>query len=98
MRDTIFEKRIDWLKKYIRDNDNCFDMLNVQFVDSFIDRFNVSHDSPFIGARHCPILGRFLTEAHSKGYLSRIVISLREGPGYPNWIYGYYMYKSYLQF
>ncbi len=76
------------------------DVLNSDFVDSFIKEFNPTFRPTAWGAYKCPALGRLLSNMCKKGILGRMIISLGANwqPGFPKWAYVYSVNEDYISY
>ena len=74
------------------------DILNSDFVQSFLNAFSPPFRETNWGARKCPSLGRLLSRMYKKGILTRGIIGLGLNwqPGFPRWVYVYQVSKAYL--
>ncbi|HHX71231.1 MAG TPA: hypothetical protein GX708_24695 [Gallicola sp.] len=78
----------EWLLKYIKKN-RYVDVLNMEFVDSFILEFNPKHEVMPYGANRCKELGRLLSSLYNQGILDRQAQGISEGEGFPKYVYVY---------
>ncbi len=73
------------------------DILNEEFVDKFIKRFNSRHRVTLFGAYKCPSLGILLSHMYRKGFLTRNIIGICPWQaGFPKWVYVYGVHSNYL--
>lgn len=76
-----------WVKKH-----RYVDILDSDFVGSYIDATNAKHFPTFWGAYKCPMLGRDLSSLAKCGALKRWRNGLPRGswqPGFPRWVWTY---------
>lgn len=94
---STFENKIIWLKEYVDVNTNQFNILDENFVDSFVSKFKCKEIIMMYGANKCPSLNRFLSEAYKRGYLQRGTIGIPHlrGYGFPKWVYAYSLREEY---
>lgn len=73
------------------EKNNVVDVLNKDFVDLFIEKFNVKHTVTNYGANKCPYLNRLLSNMYKDGILDRCVVGIPDSKylGFPSWIYSY---------
>lgn len=65
------------------------DILNTDFMVFVSEKTGAKTDWPFLGAPRVSGVGKALSAMYKDGALVRGRISLRNGPGFPNWIYVY---------
>lgn len=84
-------ERWKWIAEYIKVYRGGTDILNAQFVDDFVLRFNVPVGLTWWGANKCPTLGRDLAAMKKRGYLkrSRVGLGMNWQPGFPRWVWSY---------
>lgn len=81
----------EWLKDYINVN-GPVNILDAEFVDAYINKFNPKHSIQPFGANGCKELGKMLSDLYKDNILDRSRISIHGlGRGYPNWVYVYEM-------
>ncbi len=80
-----------WILKYIENQPSkSVDMLNIDFVDAYINKFNPPYRCTLYGANKCSELSRRLSTMYKKGLLSRISVGIRGlGIDFPKWVYLY---------
>jgi hypothetical protein len=87
------QARYDWIKARIAEEiGGHVDILNSDFVDDYIAKFDAGYRPVNWGAHHCPQLGRDLSAMYNLGMLKRSRIGLTDGawqPGFPKWVYTY---------
>ena len=84
------EIQLDWLREWCEYNDtNVFDIMNVKFVNDYINHFNPRHIFQIVGPHKCKNLGRFLSKAYKLGILKRGRVGISMGIGYPKWVFCY---------
>lgn len=77
---------IDWLER------GPVDILNSEFVDSYIERFKPRHAIMTFGANRCPELSRLLSSMWTLSIIDRQAVGLSDGswqPGFPKWVWSY---------
>lgn len=82
-----------WILNYIRVHD-AVDMLNSEFVDAYIDKFNPKVSYTNFGANKVTELSRILSSLYKTGLLKRSAVGLSGlcGIGFPKWVYVYSAY------
>ena len=78
----------DWVIDWI-DRHGPMNILDIEFVDAFTEKFNVPYRIQPFGANSCPSLGRLLGNMYRYNLLDRSIIGLSEGLGWPKWVYVY---------
>ncbi|PYE51511.1 hypothetical protein HUB98_05800 [Paenibacillus barcinonensis] len=79
----------EWIKDYVEKN-GPVNILDVKFVDAYIDEFNPKHAIQPFGANKCKELGKMLSTLYNDNILNRSRISIHGlGYDYPNWVYVY---------
>lgn len=79
----------DWIIEYLKTH-NHVDILDEQFVDEYIKKFNPKYVPQYWGAHTCRELGRMLSEMYHCNLLDRFRIGLRGcDVGMPKWCYCY---------
>jgi hypothetical protein len=82
--------RIDWIKEWMSDHDGHVDILDVEFVDAYVGKFNAPVKIQFLGANSCKELGRVLANGYHQGIFDRWTIGIPwHESGFPNWVYTY---------
>ena len=86
-----------WIIDFIdKEPTKCVDILNMKFVDSYIERFNPKHKVCMYGANKCKELSMLLGNMYKKGILSRCTMGVEGvGEGFPKWVYVYELYEGY---
>lgn len=90
----------EWIINYLADKKGLpfIDMLDDDFVNSFVEQFNVKFDDMTLGAVKCKELSKLLGIMYKKGLLKRFPHGVRsssinqdcsKGYKYPKWIYSY---------
>lgn len=80
----------EWIIDYLKRSKEPVDVLNADFVDAYIEKFNAKYKLQMYGAHKCPELGKLLSDMHNKQLLIRSVIGLSGLPtGFPKWVYTY---------
>jgi len=83
----------DWILEYLKSN-NHVDILNVKFVDAYIEKFNVKYAIQPYGANSCKELGILLSQMYHCNLLERFRIGLRGcDVSMPKWCYCYELKK-----
>jgi hypothetical protein len=85
------EAKLAFIIEYINSTSiKAVDILNEDFVDAYIAKFNPKHTPTMWGAWRCKEISRILKFGFDTGMLCRYASSLPEHPqGFPNWIYIY---------
>lgn len=79
----------EWIIDYI-DKNGVVSILDAEFVDRYIEKFNPAHILQPYGAHTCRELGRMLSSLYKQFRLNRYKMSIHEmGDTYPNWVYMY---------
>ncbi|MBD8836204.1 hypothetical protein IFU39_00025 [Paenibacillus sp. CFBP 13594] len=88
-KETIVKE--EWIKDYINKN-GPVNILDVEFVDAYINEFNPNHVIQPFGANGCKELGKMLSTLYNDNILNRSRISIHGlGRDYPIWVYVYEM-------
>jgi len=86
-------QRHDWLLIEICEEGYGWsvDVVNRDFVRAYCDATNAPHDVMPYGADKCAMLGRDMSEMHTKGLLTRgrTGIEGMGGMGFPRWVFSY---------
>lgn len=79
---------LSWLSK--PGNIMC-NVLDVAFVDEFVDATQANVDVMLWGANRCAYLSKTLAKMNADGLLSRDAVGLGANwqPGFPKWVYAY---------
>lgn len=89
----LIDKKIAFIVDYLKEN-KYIDILNSDFVDSYIEEFNVSYKPTFYGAYKCKDIGNTLRYGYNKGVFNRSISGLTGLPwGFPRWVYVYSLKK-----
>jgi len=80
--------RQDWVLNWIKTHGPT-NVLDIDFVDSFIEEFGVKYRVQIVGAHTCPMIGSLLSHMYKCNLLDRGIIGLSESRGYPKWVYVY---------
>ena len=89
--------RYAWIVAYMKARSTehapcAVDVLNGEFVDSYVDATGANFLLCFYGASTCPQLGRDLSAMHKAGLLTRWACGIGDGlchQGFPRWVYSY---------
>lgn len=86
-----------WIIDYISNLERVqvVDILDEDFVNAFIKKFNPKYEVTLIGAYRCKELSLLLGKMYKKCLLNRCVIGLRGGAwqdGFPKWVYSYSLF------
>lgn len=95
--DELYEERRFAILKYLRfplengAHEISVDVLDAEFVDSFIEATGAPYKVMFYGANRCACLGPLLARMFKEGSLVRGVASISGmgGMGFPSWVYSY---------
>lgn len=91
------EKEI-WVLEYLKNKPmlKFIDMLDEDFVDSYIEKFNPQSSSMVIGSSKCKELSKLLGSMYKKGLLKRFPHGVKGGYSQdhldfkaPKWVYSY---------
>ena len=89
-------EKIEFIKDYIKKRLSV-DILDADFVDAFIEKFNAPHRITIFGANKCPSLGKLLAEMSKNKILKRFPCGLSKPnwqPGFPKWVYSYQLFNT----
>lgn len=81
-----------WLESEISKHEAGVDILNSDFVFSYINATDEPFSMQFFGAPKCATLGRDLAAMFRAGILNRAPVGIPDGlssQGFPKWIYRY---------
>lgn len=82
--------KIAWVENYMKENSPHVDILNTEFVDEYIAKFNPKHAIMMYGANKCKEINRVLKAGYDKGVFKRSRVGLfAHLSGFPNWVYVY---------
>jgi hypothetical protein len=81
-------KKHEWIYNYAKINGHI-DILNSDFVDDYIKKFNPVYKIQPYGANSCKELGRVLSSMYKNGLLNRFVMGIPYMVGFPRWVYCY---------
>jgi hypothetical protein len=88
--------RYEWIENHMRSDRllarGGVDILDRDFVDSYIEATQARHQDTNWGASKCPQLGRDLAEMVKMGVLRRSRVGLSGGAwmsGFPKWVWCY---------
>ena len=85
-----------WILQYIVDTGYGVDILNSDFVDAYIEKFNAKFIITNWGANKCPDLGRQLSKLYKLCYVNRGRVGLINWQiGFPKWVYHYDIEENY---
>lgn len=95
--DDLYEERRFAILKYLRfplengAHEISVDVLDAEFVDSFIEATGAPYKVMFYGANRCACLGPLLARMAKEGSLVRSTVSISgmAGMGFPPWVYCY---------
>ena len=85
----------DWIIEYLtkKATFKFVDMLDEDFVNGFIEQFNVQYEGMIIGASKCKELSKLLSSMYKTGLLKRFPHGVRKGllqdGRFPKWVYSY---------
>lgn len=85
------ESKKEFIKEYIRKRLSV-DILDAEFVDAYIEKFQPKYKVKMFGANNCPELGQLLSTMYQAGELKRFACGLPKPnwqPGFPKWVYSY---------
>lgn len=89
---TKSEKK-QWILDYMENPDNKYvfiDVVSEEFVLAYIDACNPNIVNGIYAVPNVPELGRYLSEMHRDGILSRYIHGLTyTKDGFPKWVYVY---------
>ena len=85
-----YEFIINYLEK-----EHMVDVLDSNFVDTYIDKFKVEYKGVMYGAMKCKNLSTILLRMYNDRIVTRDVIGLSgEIAGFPKWVYCYCLRKG----
>lgn len=86
---------IDYLIEQKKKSNSFIDVLDNDFVNAYLDKFDDRYMAMTIGAPKCPSLSRLLGIMYKKNLLKRysqgVRSGLRQDGAYPKWVYSYYL-------
>ncbi len=84
------DQRYEWLLAYIKKHGGV-DVLNSDFVDSYVAATGMKVETMVWGANRCRALGRDLAHMEIMSALKRFRIGLGGNwqPGFPKWVWSY---------
>lgn len=92
------EERYNWIERYFLEFDlgttrTCFDVLNRDFVDAYIEATGSRYSGTMYGAAKCKPLGGDLAYMVKAGRLRRTRTGIEGmgGMGFPTWVWSYYI-------
>ena len=86
------EDKLNWIKDYMKTVQNHVDILNREFSDAYIAKFNPPHLIQPFGANTCPELGKMLALGFKNGMFIRNSVGIQAGYwGMPKWVYVYHL-------
>lgn len=89
MKYNKYDKQ-EWVIEYLREHKEGVDILNQDFVDKYIEKFNPKYAVQPYGANTCKQLNRLLSDMYHCNMLNRWVVGLSGiGMGFPKWVYVY---------
>jgi len=85
----------EWIINYLKSKEFCafVDILDDDFVNAFIDKYNTKFEFIGLGAPKCKELSKLLLTMNKKGLLHRWAHGVRSGlcqdGKFPKWVYSY---------
>jgi len=89
------DEKIQWIIEYMKEPYHFalsgVDILNADFVDAYIEKFNSKHEVTMWGANKCRDLVRVLKIGYDRGIFDRWTCGIQGmwGLGFPKWVYAY---------
>lgn len=84
------EDKIKWVEDYLKTKEFYVDILNRNFIDAYIDKFNPKYGATNYGADKCPDVAKTLKIGFDQGIFKRQRAGITCGySGMPRWVYVY---------
>lgn len=84
-----------WVIEYLKNKKFLafVDMLDSDFVNSFVEQFESKYDDMTLGAVKCKELSKLLSSMYKRGLLKRFAHGVKNGLSqdgkFPKWVYSY---------
>ena len=85
----------NWVIEYLKNKEFLafVNMLDIDFVNSFVEQFQARYDDMTLGAVKCKELSKLLSSMYKNGLLKRYSHGVRSGLSkdgkFPKWVYSY---------